>query len=161
MVFDCKVTKSFLIFDINTAEKIAGDDVDGGGFRVGIACGMIANTAHEAAALHFNVDMGGHEEFDATTEGVDIYLLILSNHSLSQVHADAATEGIETGSVERLAVIDVFVAAIMHATADALAVLTDGQRALQPKATGRRVSGNLVGVTAITVDNSSCAHVQQ
>ena len=72
MVFDCKVTKSFLIFDINTAEEIAGDNVNGGGFRIGIACGMIADTANEAAALHFNVDVGGYVEFDATTEGVDI-----------------------------------------------------------------------------------------
>ena len=151
MFLDCKVTKSFLILDIYTAEEIAGDDVDGGGFRVGIACGMIADTADEAAARHLNVYVGGYVEFGATTEGVDIYLLVLSNHSLAQVHADAATEGIETGTMKRLTVIDILVATIMHATTYALAVLADGQRALQP----------LVGVAAIAVDNSSCAHIQQ
>ena len=60
--------------------------MDGGGFRIGIACGMITDTANEAAALHFDIDVGGHEEFDATTEGVDVNLLILSNHSLAQQH---------------------------------------------------------------------------
>ena len=114
MVFDCKVTKSFLIFDINTAKEIAGDNVNGGSLRIGIACGMITDTADEAAALHFNVDMGGHEEFDATAEGVDVNLLILSNHSLAQVHTDATAEGIETGTMERLAAIDILVATIVY-----------------------------------------------
>ncbi len=114
MVFDCKVTKSFLILDIHAAKKIAGDNMDGGGFRIGIACGMIADTANKAAAFYDNVDMGGHEEFDATTEGVDIYLLILSNHSLAQVHTDATAEGIKTGTMERLTAIDILVATIVY-----------------------------------------------
>ena len=59
---------------------------------------MITDTADKTTALHFNVDMGGHEEFNAATEGVDVNLLILSNHSLAQVHADATAEGIETGT---------------------------------------------------------------
>lgn len=130
MVFDCKVTKSILILDIHTAKEIAGDNVNGGSLRVGIACGMIADTADEATALHFNVDMGGYVEFEATTEGVDVNLLILSNHSLAQVHADAATEGIKTGTMERLTTIDVLVTAIFYRATDALAVLADGQRAL-------------------------------
>ena len=87
MVFDCKDTKSYLILDIHATKEIAGDNVNGGSLRVGIACGMIADTADEAAALHFNVDVGGHKEFDATTEGMDVNLLILSNHSLAQQHS--------------------------------------------------------------------------
>ena len=150
MVFDCKDTKSFLILDIHAAEEIAGDNVNGGSLRVGIACGMIADTADKAAAFYDNVDMGGHEEFDAATEGVDVDFLVLSDNSLAQIHADAATEGIKSGTVKRLTAIDILVATVMHATADAFAVLADGQRTLQP----------LVWVTAITVDNSSCAHVQ-
>jgi len=150
MFLDCKVTKSFLILDIYTAEEIAGDDVDGGGFRVGIACGMIANTADKAAAFYDNVDMGGQEEFDAATEGVDVDFLVLSDDGLAQIHADAATEGIEAGTMERLTAIDVLIAAIVYRATDTLAVLADGQRALQP----------LVWVAAIAVDNSSCAHVQ-
>ena len=126
MVFDCKITKSFLILDIHAAKEIAGDDVEGGSFRVGIACGMIADTADKAAAFYDNVDMGGHKEFDAATEGVDVYLLVLSNHSLAQVHADAATEGIKSGTVKRLTAIDILVATVMHATADAFAALADG-----------------------------------
>ena len=88
--------------------------MDGGGFRVGIACGMITDTADEAAAFYDNVDMGGYVEFDATTEGVDIYLLVLGNHSLAQVHADAAAEGIKSGTMERLAAIDILVATIVY-----------------------------------------------
>ena len=146
MVFDCKVTKSFLILDINAAKEIAGDNVNGGSLRVGIACGMITDTADETTALHFNVDMGGYVELDATTEGVDVNLLILGNHSLAQVHTDATAEGIETGTMERLTTIDVLVATVMHATADAFAVLADGQRTLQP----------LVWISAIAVYDHQC-----
>ena len=146
MVFDCKVTKSFLILDIHATKEIAGDNMDGGGFRIGIACGMIADTANEAAALHFDIDVGGYEEFNAATEGVDVYLLILGNHSLAQVHADAAAEGIKSGTVKRLTAIDILVATVMHATADAFAVLADGQRTLQP----------LVWISAIAVYNHQC-----
>ena len=146
MVFDCKDTKSFLILDIHATKEIAGDNMDGGGFRIGIACGMIADTANEAAALHFDIDVGGYEEFNAATEGVDVYLLILGNHSLAQVHADAAAKGIETGTMERLTTIDVLVATILHATAEAFAVLADGQRTLQP----------LVWISAIAVYNHQC-----
>ena len=120
--------------------------MDGGGFRIGIACGMIADTADKAAAFYDNVDMGGYEEFDATTEGVDVYLLILGNHSLAQVHADAAAEGIKSGTVKRLTAIDILVATVMHATADAFAILADGQRTLQP----------LVWISAIAVYNHQC-----
>ena len=146
MVFDCKDTKSFLILDIHATKEIAGDNMDGGGFRIGIACGMIADTANEAAALHHDVDVGGYEEFNAATEGVDVYLLILGNHSLAQVHADAAAEGIKSGTVKRLTAIDILVATVMHATADAFAVLADGQRTLQP----------LVWISAIAVYNHQC-----
>ena len=150
MVFDCKDTKSFLILDIHATKEIAGDNMDGGGFRIGIACGMIADTANEAAALHFDIDVGGYEEFNAATEGVDVYLLILGNHSLAQVHADAAAEGIETGTVERLAAIDVLVTAIVNRTADALAVLADGQRTPEP----------LVWVATVAVNNQMNTHIE-
>ena len=146
MVFDCKDTKSFLILDIHATKEIAGDNMDGGGFRIGIARGMIADTANEAAALHSDIDVGGYEEFNAATEGVDVYLLILGNHSLAQVHADAAAEGIKSGTVKRLTAIDILVATVMHATADAFAVLADGQRTLQP----------LVWISAIAVYNHQC-----
>ena len=100
--------------------------MDGGGFRIGIACGMITDTADKAAAFYDNVDMGGHEEFDATTEGMDVDFLILGNHGLSQIHTDAATEGIKSGTVKRLTAIDILVATVMHATADAFAILANG-----------------------------------
>ena len=48
-------------------------------------CGMIADTANEASAFYLYVDRRGHEEFDAATEGVDVNLLVLGNHGLTQV----------------------------------------------------------------------------
>ena len=49
-----------LILHVHPAEEIAGDDVEGGSFRVGVACGMVADAADEAAALHYDIDMSGH-----------------------------------------------------------------------------------------------------
>ena len=89
-------------------------------------CGMIADTANEASAFYLYVDRRGHEEFDAATEGVDVNLLVLGNHGLTQVQSDATTESVEPGTVEDLAMIDVLVATIVNRTADTLAVLTDG-----------------------------------
>ena len=122
-----------------------------GSLRVGVACGTVAHTAEEAAALYDDVHMGGHIEFDAATEGVDVYLLVLGDHGLAQVHADAAAESVETGTVEGLATKYILVAAVAHRAADTLAVLADGQRALQP----------LVRVSSIAVDDGLCTHIQQ
>ena len=141
-----ETTKFFwhsLIFDINSAEEIAGDNVEGGGFWVGSMCGMITDATDEAAALHYDVDMGGHEELDASAEGVDVDFLVLGDDSFAQIHADAAAESVESGTVECLAAIDVLVAAVMYRTADALAVLADGQWTLEP----------LVRVTTVAIDN--------
>ena len=102
------------ILDVYAAEEIAGDDVEGGGFRVGGMCGMIADAADEAAALYYDIDVGGHEELDAAAEGVDVNLLVLVDDGFAQVHADAATESVKAGTVECLAAIDVLVAAIMY-----------------------------------------------
>ena len=115
-----------LIFYVNATEEIAGDDVEGGGFGVGSMCGMVADATYETTALYHDVDVGGHNEFDTTAEGMDVYFLVLGNHSLAQVHANATTESIEARTMERLAVIDVLVATIVYRATDALAVLADG-----------------------------------
>ena len=140
----------FSILDVHAADEVAGDDVDGGGFRVGGMCDVITDATYEAAALHYDVDVGGYKELDAAAEGVDVDFFVLSNDGLTQVHADAAAEGIETGTVEGLAAIDVLVAAVVNRAADAFAVFTNGQRALEP----------LVGVTAVAVDNQIHTHVE-
>ena len=94
--------------------------------------------------------IGRHKMLDAAAEGVDVYLLVLGDDSLAQVHADAAAEGVESGTVEGLATIDVLVAAVVHTTADALTVLAEGQRTLEP----------LVWVATVTVNNDCRAHPQ-
>jgi hypothetical protein len=104
---------------------------------------MIANSANEAATLDYDVHRLRYEEFHAATEGMDLYLLILSDGGISQVHADTAAESVKTGTVEWLATIDILVTAVMYAAADSLAVFTNRQRTLEP----------LVWVAAITVDN--------
>ena len=95
--------------------------------------------------------MGGHEELNATAEGVDVDFLVLSDNGLAQIHADAAAEGIETGTMEGLAAINILVAAVVHRAADALAVLADGQRAPEP----------LVRVATIAVDDQIHTHIYQ
>ncbi len=120
----------FLVLDIHTPEKIAGDDVEGWCLRVNSMCGMIAYTTDKALAFYLYVDRRGHEEFDAAKKSVDVDLLILSNHGLTQIQSDAAAESVEPGTVEGLAAIDVLVATIVNRTADTLAVLTDRQRSL-------------------------------
>ena len=87
---------------------------------------MVADTANKAAALNDNVHRLRYKEFHATTEGMDFYLLILSNSSISQVHTDTSTESVETGTVERLATIHILIATVVHRAADALAVFADG-----------------------------------
>ena len=111
---------------------------------------MVADATDETAALYHDVDVGGHNEFDTTAEGMDVDLLVLGNHGLAQVHADATAEGVKAGTVERFTVIDVLVATIVYRAADALAVLADGQRALEP----------LVGVAAVTVDEQINTHIE-
>ena len=67
----------------------------------------------------------------------------------TQIQSDAAAESVETGTVERLATIDVLITAIMHTAADALAVFTNRQRTLQP----------LIWVATIAVDNKARAYI--
>ena len=140
----------WLILDIHATEEITGDNMDGWNFWVGSMCGLVAYAADEAATFYDDVDVGGYEELDAAAEGVDINLLVFSDNGLAQVHADAAAEGIKTGTVEGLAAIDVLVAAIMYRAPDALAVLADGQWSLEP----------LVWVATIAVDNEVHTHVE-
>ena len=104
---------------------------------------MVADTANEVATLDYDVHRLRYKEFHTAEESVDLYLFILCNGCISQVHSNTSEECIEPGTVEWLATIDVLIAAVVHATTDALAVFTNRQRTLQP----------LVGVTTITVDN--------
>ena len=120
----------WLILDIHATEEIAGNDVDGWGLRGGGMCGMITHTTDEAAAFYLHIDRRGHEEFDSTTKGVNVDFLVLRNRCLAQIQSDAAAESVETGTMKGLAMIDVLVTAVVNRAADALAVLTDGQRAL-------------------------------
>ena len=109
---------------------------------------MVANTTNEAAALDQNVNRWRHKEFHTATEGMDLNFLILCNGGISQVHSDTATESVETGTLERLATIDVLIAAIVNAAANALAVFTNRQRTLQP----------LVWVSTIAVDDEAYSY---
>ena len=68
---------------------------------------MIADTANETATFDHNVHRLRHKEFYAATEGMDLYLFILSNSGISQVYTDAATESVETGTMKLLTTIDV------------------------------------------------------
>ena len=88
--------------------------MDGWGLRVDSMCGMIAYTTYKALAFYLYVDRCGHEEFNAAKKGMDVDLLILSNHGLTQVQSDATEESVEPSTVEGLAMIDVLVATIVN-----------------------------------------------
>ena len=133
----------WLILDIHTTDEIAGDNVDGWGFRVGGMSAMITNATDEAAAFYYDVDMGWHEEFYASTEGVDVDFLVLGDDCLAQIHADAAAESVDACTVEVFAAIDILITAVVYRATDALAFLANGQRALEP----------LVWVAPIAVDD--------
>lgn len=115
----------FLVLDIHASEEIAGDDVDGWGFRGDGMCGMIADATDEALAFYLYVDRRGHEKFDAATEGMDVDFFVLSYHGLAQIQSDATTESVETSTMECLAMIDILVTTIMNRAANTLSVLTD------------------------------------
>ena len=91
---------------------------------------MVADIAQETATFDNDIHRLRHIEFYAATEGMNLYLLILTNDGISQVHTDAAAESVKTGTVERLATIDVLIATVVYAAADALAVFTNRQRTL-------------------------------
>jgi hypothetical protein len=115
-----------LILDIHAAQEIAGDDVKGRGFRVGGVHGMIADATDETLAFYFHIDRCGDKDFNAAAEGVDVDFLILGDDGLAHIHSNTTAESIEPGTVERFAMIDVLVAAIVYRAADSLAVLADG-----------------------------------
>ena len=123
--------------------------MDGWSLLVGGMYGMITYAADEAATLYLDIYVSGYKQFDATTEGVDVNLLVLCDDSLAQIHSDAAAEGVEAGTVERLAAIHVLVTAVMNRTADSLSVLVNGQWALKP----------LVGVATVAVDNQVYTYI--
>ena len=100
--------------------------MDGWSLLVSGMYGMITDTADEAAALHLDIDVSGYKQLDTAAKRVDVNLLVLRDDSLAQIHADAAAEGVEAGTMERLTAIHVLVAAVVNRAADALAVLTDG-----------------------------------
>ena len=91
---------------------------------------MVADTANKTTALDDDVHSLRYNKFHTATEGMDLYLLILCNSGISQIHTDTATKSIETGSVEHLATIDILITAVVNTTADALAVFTNRQRTL-------------------------------
>ena len=141
--------KATLILAIYATEEIAGDDVEGGCRAVDFAFGMIADAANEALAFHLHIDRCGHDDLNAAEESMDVDFLILRNSRFAQVQADASGEGVEPGTVACLAMLDVFVASVVHRAADAPAVLTDGQRAPQP----------FVGVAAVAVHHEICSYI--
>ena len=112
---------------------------------------MIAYTANETATLDHNTHCLRYKEFDAATEGMNLYFLILRNCSIPQIHADASAESIQMGAVEGLATINILIATIVYAAIDTLTVFTDGQCTLQP----------LIRVAAVAVDEKTHSYIYQ
>ncbi len=119
------------------------------GTLVGTHGCVVAHTANETAALHNDIHIRRDKQLYAAQKGVDVNLLILRYDRFAQVHTDATAEGIEAGTTERLAMKYVLVATISGYTDDALPVISDGQRTLQP----------LVGVVLVTADDELYTYI--
>ena len=96
---------------------------------------LIPHTTNEASALDHYVHCGRNIKLHAAQEGVDVDLLVLGDDSLAQIHADAAAEGIQPGSLERLSLIHIFVGTEVNRTVDAFSLVTDRQGASKPLVT--------------------------
>ena len=104
--------------------------MDAWGGRVGGALGLVADTTKETTAFYYDVDRAWHIEFNTPAEGVDVNLFVLGDDGFAQVHADTPAEGIETGTMEWLAMKDILIAAIVYAAYDSFAVFVNGNLAL-------------------------------
>ena len=96
------------------------------GARSGVVGGMVADAAYDTASLRHNVDCRGDVQLHATHKGVDVYRLIFGDDSIAEVESDATETGIELGTVEGFAMVDVFVAAISGGAANPFALLGGG-----------------------------------
>ena len=113
--------------------------------------GFVTDPANKTVAIHYHVDILGDQQFHATEERVDINFLVLVNDGIAEIQAQSATKGIEPRTVESFTFISVLVTTESHIAADALAVFTQRQGALEP----------LRRIFLITVDNKFTANIEQ
>ena len=120
--------------DIHPAQHVAGYNVQ----RVGIGDALfgrsITHATQEAAALDHHIDIVGYIDLYAAQIGVDVNLLISADNGLSQVKAQTTTEGIETGTTEWLALIDILVSPVADRAMEPLTLFANRQWALEPLA---------------------------
>lgn len=93
------------------------------GISVCIPFCSVADPSDEATALYHDIDSRRNKQFDTSAESMDVYLLILSDNGPAQVHTYTPAEGIQPGTVKRLATEDILVASIMHRAAHPLAFI--------------------------------------
>ncbi len=145
-----KIFSSYcLVFNIYAAQEVVGYDVQAVDILAYCLCSMIAHATDKVTALYQNVDGLWYNEFYATTEGMDFYLLILCDGGIAQIHTDAAAESIKAGTVEWLPFERILIATIACCADDALAVFTYWQRTLQP----------LVRVVLVATDNQFYTYI--
>ena len=138
----------------DTAKEIAGYNVQTGNIGLDVAIRLVipvqstptrslSHTTDETAALRNDIHRIRYEQFHATHKRMDVYFLILCDNSFAQIHADASTDGIETGTMKRFTSVDVLVAAKIRSATDAFALIGRRYRTTQP----------LVMVSAIAVED--------
>lgn len=96
---------------------------------------LIAHATDEAAALYLYIYRSGHEQFYTTHEGAYIYLLVLGNFGIAQIHTDATALCHQPGPVKRLSAIGVFISTEAHGTVYTLALLAPGNGTLNSQVT--------------------------
>ena len=83
-------------------------------------------------ALDDDVDVVGDIQLNTSNKRAHIYLLIFTDDSLAQVQTYAAEKSIETGTMERFATIGIGIGTEACGATDALALLANGNGALEP-----------------------------
>ena len=121
-----------LILDAHATQEVAGGDVDSVGIIFWTLHRLVTGAADETVAFNNHIDVGGNEQFHSTQEGVDVYLLVLADHGLSQVHPQATAESVQSCATELLAPEDITIGTKIGRTMDALAILAQRQGTLQP-----------------------------
>ena len=125
--------------------------MNGGGIGNSIASRLIADATDKTVALDNHVDRGGDKQLHSPQKRVYVYLLVLADDSLSEVNAEPAAEGVETGTMESFTPIDILIGTQTHGTAEALTALALRHGALKP----------LRRIVIETVDNEFHTDVEQ
>ena len=121
----------FLIFYANSSHEDAGRDVECLHLLAAALTGLVLHATTETAAVHHHIHVRRNDNLNTAAVGVDVDSLVFGDDGFTEVEPDSTAEKVEAGTVERLAMIDIFVAPVAGTADDALALVAAGHGTLQ------------------------------